>query len=163
MNYFNIQNSLKLLKRPLDKKDPINIYILRKEDDPCRKFEKIFWAIDIHGTIMPPDYQKINKSDNFNYYTNAKEVLQMLSRRKDIFGLILYTCSYKEEIDIYLEKFSNDGITFDWVNENGECPSTKIGDFDKKFYFNILLDDKAGFDGNEDWGIIKNIFQPLFK
>jgi hypothetical protein len=157
MNVFNIKNSLKLLKRPIDKSDHLNIFVLRKEDDPSRKFDKLYWAIDIHGTIMPPDYEKIHKGDNFNYYPNAKEVLQFLSDRKDVFKLILFSCSHKKELDIYLKQFELDGIKFDYINENPECQNTKLGNFDKKFYFSILLDDKAGFDGNEDWETIKRI------
>ena len=34
-------------------------------------------------------------------------------------------------------------------------PITIVQCFEKKFYFNILLDDKAGFDPETDWSVIK--------
>lgn len=37
------------------------------------------------------------------------------------------------------------------VNSNPDEKDTKTGDFSKKFYFNILLDDRAGFQPETDW------------
>jgi hypothetical protein len=47
-------------------------------------------------------------------------------------------------------------LQFHYVNHNPECPSDELCDFSKKFYMNILLDDKAGFDATTDWLEIKN-------
>ncbi len=77
-------------------------------------------------------------------------MLQRLSKRKDV-TLILYTCSHPHEIVEYLKFFEDNEIHFKYVNENLDCPNTAFGCFDKKFYYNIMLEDKAGFDASEDW------------
>jgi len=41
-------------------------------------------------------------------------------------------------------------INFDFVNKNPSENNTSYADFSKKFYFNILLDDKAFFEPS-DW------------
>jgi len=80
------------------------------------------------------------------YYPEAKELLQELTARPDV-CLILYTCSHPPEIEFYLKNFAAHNIKFDYINENPEV-KTGVGEFgcyDKKPYFNILFDDKAGF------------------
>ena len=44
----------------------------------------------------------------------------------------------------------------DLINNNPEFKKTDICDFTEKFYFDILLDDKAGFEGEKDWKDIYN-------
>ncbi len=123
----------------------------------ARGHNKMYIAVDIHETMVTSNYIKGNISTEF--YKGAKETLQYLSKRKDVV-LIMFTCSYQEEIEKYLEYFEFCGIDFKYCNEN---PEVKTGDdnhgnYDKKFYFNILLDDKAGFNVEEDWDIIYNTF-----
>lgn len=116
-----------------------------------------YWAIDLHGTISIPDYHV--RSKNVTYYPYAKEVLQYLSNREDII-LILNTSSFPNEIEEYLKIFEKDEIKFNYVNENPEV-SDKHGNFgyyEKKMYFNVLIDDKAGFDPFNDWMDIYNYF-----
>ncbi len=47
------------------------------------------------------------------------------------------------------------GIKFDYVNENPEIHALssdpKSSDFSDKFYFNVGIDDKFGFDPESDW------------
>jgi hypothetical protein len=71
--------------------------------------------------------------------------------------LILFTSSHDEYVKEYLDIFKQLGVYFKYHNENPECPSTDIGDFSRKFYFNVLLDDKAGFDPLNDWGKIRKL------
>ena len=71
--------------------------------------------------------------------------------------LIMYTCSHPEEIEKYLELFESKGIKFNYVNENPEVSGTEYGDFTGKPYMNVLLEDKAGFDAEEDWKKIGNL------
>ena len=117
-----------------------------------RKWNQIYVFIDIHKTILYPDYgeNKVNK-----FYPFAKETLQLLTQREDIV-LGLYTCSYPKEIEDYLIFFENNGIKFDLVNKNEREKNTGYGYFNDKPYFNVLLDDKAGFDGEKDWKEIRN-------
>ena len=52
----------------------------------------------------------------------------------------------------YIKVFEENGIHFDYINENPEVDNNELGNFDKKLYFNIGIDDKFGFDAeNGDW------------
>jgi hypothetical protein len=117
-----------------------------------RDWDKIYIAIDLHGTVIQPDYEKTATL----YYPYAKDCLQYLTNRKDV-KLIMYTCSHKDEIDKYISMFNKDGIVFDYINENPDVKDTKMGDFGVKPYFNILFEDKAGFDPS-NWKLILNEF-----
>jgi hypothetical protein len=127
MNCFNIENAYRLARE--------------------RGWDKAYWAIDIHGTMLKSDYKKDSDKE---FYPMAKETLQMLSNRPDV-CLILYTCSYPDEIKAYIEFFKGHDIHFHYANENPEAANNKHGYFQAKPYFNILLEDKAGFSGDEDW------------
>lgn len=41
------------------------------------------------------------------------------------------------------------GISVHYANENPEVGNTATGNFDRKFYFSVVVDDKAGFDPSE--------------
>jgi hypothetical protein len=113
-----------------------------------RNWTRIYWAVDIHGTMMPPTHRGGHLPDTF--YNHACEVLQLASKREDI-CLILYTCSHTHEIEQYLTLFRENDIHFDFVNENPEVQNTPYGNYDRKPYFNVLFEDKAGFDPENDW------------
>lgn len=119
-----------------------------------RNFEYIYVSIDIHGTILKPDYGNIA----MQYYPNAKETLQNLSKYKYV-KMILFTCSYEHEIEKYLEFFKNDGIRFDYVNKNPEAENTRGGYFVDKHYTNVMFEDKAGFVGEYDWIVVDYLFK----
>ena len=118
-------------------------------------WNKTYWAFDIHGTILKPTCKAGVVSTEF--YPYAKEVMQLLSQQSNIVR-ILYTCSYPSEIADYIEYFEGHGIHFDYVNENPEICAGAYGHYDRKFYFNVLFEDKAGFDPLTDW---KEIYQLL--
>ena len=115
-----------------------------------RNWDKTYWAVDIHGTILKPNYEAGNIPKEF--YPYAKETLQYISQMKDVV-LILYTCSHPHEIEEYFEFFKENSIEFKYVNENPEVKSNLegYGCYDKKPYFNVLFEDKAGFSGEQDW------------
>lgn len=129
INNFNIQQAFKVLKE--------------------RQWDTIYVFVDIHGTVLKPDYGKVA----VEYYPGAKEVLQHLTNDFRI-KLVLYTCSFPHEIQEYIDFFSKDNIVFDYVNKNPEVTSTRGGYFEDKPYMNILLEDKAGFVGEYDWFIV---------
>ena len=114
-----------------------------------REWAHIYVFIDIHNTILYPTYG--NKHEPNKFYLDAKETLQLLSKADDIV-LGLYTRSYPEDIANYLDFFEDRNIHFELVNENSMEKSNKYGDFSKKPYFNVLIDDNAGFDAEKDWG-----------
>ncbi len=113
-----------------------------------KKWEKIYVLVDIHNTIFRPSY---HKNETYQWFNGAKEALQFLSRNKKT-CLILWTSSHEDSVKKYLRVFEDNGIHFDYVNENPEVGNNDIGNFDKKLYFNIGIDDKFGFDAeNGDW------------
>lgn len=118
-----------------------------------RGWSKSFWAFDVHETILVPTRSKVLPSE---FYPQAKEVLQLISQREDICR-ILYTSSKPEEITHYLSFFAEEGIHFQYANKNPEVPSMGYGYFEEKFYFNVLFDDKAGFDPNSDWEKVREL------
>ena len=122
----------------------------------ARDWNKTYWFVDVHGTILKPNYQYGNTPSDF--YPLAKETLQLISKLPDI-CMILYTCSHPHEINEYLELFEENDIHFQYVNENPEVPTDKngYGNYDKKPYMNVLLEDKSGFDPDNDWGLIYNL------
>lgn len=119
-----------------------------------RGWDYTFWAIDIHETMVKPNWSQVELPTE--WYPVAKEVMQMISKRKDI-RLILWTCSWPNEIEKYLKFFESEGVHFDHVNSNSEVKNTGYGYYADKPYFNVLLDDKAGFDPETDWEIIRQL------
>lgn len=122
----------------------------------ARGWEKSYWAFDVHDTIVRANYQYGNIPTEF--YPKAKEVLQILSKRKDI-EIILFTSSHPEEIAKYLDFFVQNGINFKFTNENPDIPSISYGCYDRKFYYNVFVEDKAGFNADEDWIKIYDILK----
>ena len=118
-----------------------------------RKWDCIYVAVDVHGTIFKPTY---STEESYDYYPYAKEVLQKFSRRKDI-KLILWTASHSDMLEKYKAKLESDGIHIDYVNENPEVENSDFANFNDKFYFNVGLDDKFGFDANIDWLDLKQM------
>jgi hypothetical protein len=118
---------------------------------------KIFWenprydycyiAVDIHGTIFKPSFEK---EEMFQYYPMAKQCLRLLSENPKV-KLILWSGCYTHNFMKYIQKFESDGIKFDYINENPECENSSYACFDSKFYFDLGIDDKFGFDARNDW------------
>ncbi len=119
-------------------------------DKDKRGWDKGYFFIDLHGTVLKPNYTagKIPKE----FYPYAKETLQLLTKLNDIV-LIMYTCSHQHEIEEYIKFFKSHNIEFKYINENPEILTDidGYGCYDKKPYINVLLDDKAGFDCDKDW------------
>ncbi len=112
-----------------------------------RKWDCIYFAIDIHGVILKSNYKK---GHYFEYYSGAEEVLRYLSTRDDI-KLIMFSSSHKAYTEGLIGDMLEKHIYFDYVNENPEVETNELSDFETKFYFDVLLDDKAGFDPSTDW------------
>jgi len=47
------------------------------------------------------------------------------------------------------------------VNENPEVLNLKYGCYDKKPYFNVVFEDKAGFDPMTDWLLVKGLLENI--
>ncbi|HYF68711.1 MAG TPA: hypothetical protein VD884_11270 [Ohtaekwangia sp.] len=118
------------------------------ENAKLKGWNETYWAFDIHGTMLKPTFKTGVVSTEF--YPYAKEVMQILSRQKNIVR-ILYTCSHPDEIVQYLKYLEAYDIHFHYVNENPDVCAGAYGHYDRKFYFNVLFEDKAGFDPMTDW------------
>lgn len=119
-------------------------------------FKCIYIMIDVHNTILKPTF---DKKETFEYFPYAKETLQLLSEKENI-KLIMWTSSYDEKIQMYLKHFEENRIIFNFVNENKEYGNVSFACFDTKFYYDIGIDDKFGFDAEHDW---KEIYTFLTK
>ena len=119
-------------------------------------FKCIYIMVDVHNTILRPTF---DKKETFEYFPYAKETLQLLSEKENI-KLIMWTSSYDEKIQMYLKYFEENGIIFNFVNENKEYGNVSFACFDTKFYYDIGIDDKFGFDAEHDW---KEIYTFLTK
>ena len=122
-----------------------------------RNWDKVYWAVDVHGVTIIPNWKE---ELPMKMYDGAVEALQLITSRKDI-ELILYTCSWPKEIAQYLKLFESYGIHFNYVNENPDVNNTDYGYYKDKPYFNVLLDDKAGFDPFTDWPLVINILRKI--
>jgi len=123
-----------------------------------RGWDRMYWAVDLHGTLILPNYRDDELPTT--YYAHGQETMGLLSARSDVV-LIMYTCSWPKEIKQYLDVFRADGIEFDYVNKNPEVDSEGYGFYNDKPYFNVLLDDKAGFDPEQHWKEIGSILPDL--
>jgi hypothetical protein len=110
-----------------------------------REWDTLYFAVDLHGTII----EKYTASD-LKPYEYSLQILRLLSRMPDVV-LILFTSSYEKDLKPFYDLCKQNEIHFKYFNENPECASNKTGDFSKKFYYNVLIDDRAGFDPLCDW------------
>jgi hypothetical protein len=117
-----------------------------------RGWDTLYFAIDLHGTII-----ERYTGDEIKAYDYAEEALRKLSSMPDVVP-ILYTSTSEANLLPFNKWCFDRRIFFKYLNENTECDSNKTGDFSKKFYFNVLLDDRAGFDPEVDW---QNIIHSL--
>lgn len=129
------------------------------ERKALKRYTYISWAIDLHGTIIPPSYSYTE--EHLQLYPYAKEVLQFLTAHEEM-NLILWTSTHKEKLASILKwLWDTYSIRFNYINCNPECSSTALCDFNHKFHFDVLLDDKAGFEPEKDWELIWGILQRL--
>lgn len=110
----------------------------------------IYVVVDIHDTIVKACWEN---EETYQYFPWAKECLGLMSKLKSI-KMILWSSSYNEKIEDYVNNFKKYGITFDYINKNPEVENTKLACFDKKLYFNVGIDNAFGFEAETDWKTI---------
>lgn len=115
-----------------------------------KNWEKIYVAVDIHDTILRACY---DDEETYDYLPFAKDALRTMSLRKDI-CLILWSSCHRDKLVEYANHFLDDGIKFEYLNENPEVDNTRLQNFEEKLYMNVGLDDKFGFDAETDWEVI---------
>ena len=128
----------------------MNIFNLKKafQDKKERGWHTLYVLVDAHGTLIRPAH------DHIEFYSGAVEVMTWFNRRSD-FKVILWTSSHQKEIDAIIKSAEKEGFYFDFINENPLEKNSERACFDRKPYFNILIDDKAGADPLTDWALVK--------
>jgi len=128
MNVFNIERAFKQKKE--------------------RKWNRIYVSIDAHGTLIKPYH------DHIEFYPYVVEMMRWFNNRPDL-STILWTSSFGRDIESIVAEAEKAGFQFNYINSNPAEGNTDKACFDQKFYFNILLDDKAVFEPETDWELIK--------
>lgn len=105
-----------------------------------RGWDTIYVMVDAHDTLCDSNYRDASAP----FYPNAIEALRKICSFPEIY-LILWTSCYPSEGPKYTDRLAAEGVYFRGLNET-LVENTKTGDFTKKPYFSILIDDKAGFD-----------------
>lgn len=137
----------------------LDAFIKEFKKAKSRGWKDIYVFVDLHETCVEPNYTPGEITTEF--YPYAKETLQLMTKRPDI-KLVMWTSSHPKEINQYIRFFIENQIEFLYVNENPEV-TTQLGgygNYDKKPYMNILIDDKAGFDPIE-WKDVHSIVQEI--
>lgn len=135
-----------------------------------RNFPNLYIALDLHGTVFKPS-RRTEISNNLEKvvsledseeiaYPYALQVLRLLTA-SDTCKLILWTSSPKYTIDSLKNFLEFHGVKIAYVNENPDYKRNTYADFSKKFCFDILLDDKAGFDPENDWKLLWNYLNDM--
>lgn len=70
----------------------------------------------------------------------------------------MWTCSHPDEVAELTKLFSQNNIYFNYDITKPDVPNTAYGNYDTKPYYNILLDDKAGFNQDE-WPLVLKEFK----
>lgn len=118
-----------------------------------RGWDSVYWAIDLHGVCLQSTYEP----HSFKWINeDAPRVLRLISKDSGN-KIILWSSAHEDEQPYIIKFFADAGINVFAFNANPAEKSTTTGCFDKKFYFSILLDDKAGFEPDTDWITIENI------
>lgn len=115
----------------------------------------IYVAVDMHKTAVKPTWTTEISTE---FYPDALEALQLMSADPEVV-LILWSGSIPEQNLQYQEYLKTLGVEVRYINCNPECANTPYGDYTKKFYMNVGLDDKCGFKAEKDWHPIKRYFQ----
>lgn len=115
-----------------------------------RNWDTVYWAIDLHGVCLESNYEN-------GGYTFINDMvlpgLLAISKRPES-KIILWSSCHEHEQPAILAFMEEHGVKIHDFNKNPEVQNTKTGNFDTKFYFSVLLDDKAGFEPETDWDVI---------
>ena len=115
-----------------------------------RSWDKIYWAIDLHDTCIKSNY----KSGEYEWVNeDVVECLKYIQSLKES-KIIIWSSAYPSEMHSVSEFFDESGIIPNFFNQNPYVKNTETGCFNDKFYFSILIDDKAGFDPDTDWKVV---------
>lgn len=110
-----------------------------------RGWDTIYYLVDLHETVYCNNYDGLA----LNFYPDAITGLQYLTSLPET-KIILWSSVYEEDKSSYIEALKEHNIKVDAFNNNPFEKNTKVGCFNEKPYFSVLIDDKAGFIPS-DW------------
>lgn len=126
------------------------------EQAKSRGWSSIYWAIDLHGTLVKSNYT----SNSYEWINgDAKETLKLILSLPES-HVIFWSSMYSADQIVFLEwledqlELSESILKYIKFNANNNVENTATGCFDEKFYMSILIDDKAGFDPELEWAEI---------
>lgn len=121
-----------------------------------RNWDTVYWAVDLHDTVLRANYE----TGGYEWISadahNALRAITSLPETK----LIIWSSVHDADKQGVLDFFKHQGIEVFGFNENPDVPNTVTGNFDQKFYFSVLVDDKAGFN-YEEWPFVQQFTQQL--
>jgi len=107
-----------------------------------RNWDKVYWALDLHGTCIESTYEK----HIYRWLTpDVKQALTELCSHGET-HLILWSSVHPDEQPHIVSFFEREGIRIAGFNHNPFEESNAVSCFASKFYMSIIVDDKAGFD-----------------
>jgi hypothetical protein len=122
-----------------------------------RGWDKMYWAIDLHETLIKPSY-KADRAMDAELYPYVPELLSELMSYPENHVILWSSLKIEGPTGMIAHKKSLFSME-KWVrvhyNENPLEKNTEYADFSSKFYFNVLLDDKAGFDPKVDINAVR--------
>lgn len=132
-----------------------------------RGWDKVYWMIDLHGTLLVPSYMTMQEQQHVQcydkFYSHAREFLAFLLSLPET-RIILWSCLTQTELESFkYEKFTSFGLAPDrvFLNKNPLEKSNDLSCFDEKPYFSLLLDDKAGFNPQYDFFTCANAINSI--
>jgi hypothetical protein len=113
-----------------------------------RGFDKVYWAVDLHDTCLRATYAA-NEPHTYEWINPyVKDALKRLAAHPET-HIILWSSVHEDEKIHYLNFFAEAGIRVAGFNQNPFETGSESCGVTEKFYFSILVDDKAGFDHSE--------------
>ena len=112
-----------------------------------RDYDTLYWMIDLHGTCLKSNYI----SGNYEFINDDVLIGLQAIQDQDSSCIIIWSSCHEAAKAPILSFLNEHGIFPDYFNENLEIEDTATGAFGEKFYFNIGIDDKFGFDADTDW------------
>jgi len=110
----------------------------------------IYISVDLHETICHGHHYS---GQQIKFYPYTIDCLQFLLKHP-LFKVGLYTCTRDEYLKPYFDALKVEGVIFDYINDSPVTEPTALASFEKKPYFNVLVDDKAGFDATVEWEVL---------
>lgn len=118
-----------------------------------RKWDTVYWAVDLHGTVLKSNYEQGGYEFINQAARNALRYISKLPETK----IILWSSVHDAEWPAIVEFLNEAGVQVFATNENPDVPNTDTGNFTDKFYFSVLVDDKAGFHPDEWTQVAKTV------